>query len=92
MGWDDTKIFAIGTPEADHGIVLLEITIPQGREKRISIKELERLPGLSYGAKFTEVLSYQRQFKYVLIIAPGRAHQHTIYQVALTDPESTTSP
>ncbi|KAJ5305036.1 uncharacterized protein N7443_004696 [Penicillium atrosanguineum] len=91
VGWDDTKIFAIGTPEAEHGMVLLEITVPQGRGKHISIKELERLPGLSYNAKFMEVLSHQREFKYVLILAPGRAHQHVIYQVALTDPEVTTS-
>jgi hypothetical protein len=88
MGWDDTKLFAIGTPEADSRVVLLEIKVPRGREKQVSIKELEQLPGLSHKANFTEVLSHQRPFKYVLIVAPGKANQHAIYQVALTDPDT----
>jgi hypothetical protein len=88
MGWDDTMIFAIGTPEAESRVVLLEIKVPRGREKQLVIKELEQLPGLSYKANFTEMLSDQRPFKYFLIVAPGKANQHAIYQVALTHPDT----
>lgn len=89
MGWDDTKIFAIGTPEASLRMVLLEIKVPSGRETRISAKEIEQLPGLSYHDDFTEALSYQREKKYVLIAALTEANQHAIYKVALTDPDPT---
>lgn len=89
MSWDDTKIFAIGTPEASLRMVLLEIKAPRRRETRVSVKEIEQLPGLSYHDDFTEVLSYKREKKYVLIAALMEANQHAIYKVALMDPDPT---
>lgn len=88
MGWNDKKIFAIGTPEASLRMVLLEIEVPLKVGQRLSIKEVGQLPGLSHRDHFTEVLFYQRKEKYVLIAALLEANQHAIYKVPLTDLDS----
>lgn len=84
MGWDDEKMFALGTPPASHKMLLLEMTIPRSGTDKIYAKELAQLPGLSCDDEFRGMLSDDKsEQRHVLIATLAGANQCAIYRVPL---------
>ena len=78
----DERLFALGCTSAKHKILLLELKMAQfGGE--VSVTELARLPGLSYGDDFSQMMSDEKGEKYFLIAALLGTNQRLIYGVSL---------
>lgn len=83
MGWNDGKMFALGTTSANQRMLLLEMTVPRGEAEEVCVRELAHLQTLSYHEEFTETLSDEQGEKYVLIASLGGANRHAIYRIRL---------
>ncbi|KAJ6095506.1 hypothetical protein N7486_006252 [Penicillium sp. IBT 16267x] len=79
MGWDDKRLFAVGKRSANHKMLLLEMTMP-GPTKKILIKELAELPGLSDDDEFSERLSFLGEEKFILLAALTNDNRRAIYR------------